>query len=434
MNIVIGVHHFPPKYGGGAEWRAHRTAAALLRAGHQASVVCVEQIDDTSVKSFTSRTDVFEGVPVHRLSFNLAGAPDPLQWEYDNPWVGGYLRKLFAEQRPDLFHLISGYLMTGSALQAAQEANIATVVTLTDFWFLCRRVSMLRTDHTISSLPIDPLRCARCLGEEKRRYRWAARIAPGVMEQFWRFQGEYHDYFTQRWEFLQARLAATDLAISPSRFLRKMYCDAGMSARRMEFLRQGHSFGDLSAADLAKTPAPLLRVGYLGQIAPLKGVHVLADAVRSLPTQPLELHIHGDGALHPRYYSELEKAAASDRRIVLHGAYSRAQLTTILRNLDVVVVPSLWYENSPNVILEAFAHATPVIASDFGGMAELVNQEVNGLRFALGDAPDLAHQLRRLVDEPELLVCLTQGAARTQLPTLDMEMTQLLTLYNSILC
>jgi glycosyltransferase involved in cell wall biosynthesis len=434
MNIVIGVHHFPPKYCGGAEWRAYRTAAALLRAGHQATVVCVEQIDDTSVKSFASRTEVFEGVTVHRLSFNLAGAPDPLQWEYDNPWVGGYLRKMFAAQRPDLFHLISGYLMTGSALQAAQEVGIATAVTLTDFWFLCRRVSMLRTDHTISTLPIDPLRCARCLGEERRRYRWPAHIAPGVMEKFWQLHGEYHDYFTQRWEFLQARLAATDLAICPSNFLRKMYLDAGMRARRMEFLRQGHSFGDLSASDLAKPPAPLLRVGYLGQIAPLKGVHVLADAVRSLPNQPLALHIHGDGGLHPRYYSDLEKAAAADRRIMLHGAYSRAQLTSVLRNLDVIVVPSLWYENSPNVILEAFAHATPVIASDFGGMAELVEQEVNGLRFDVGNAADLARQLRRLVDEPGLLDRLTQGAAGTQPATIATEMSQLLTLYDSILC
>jgi glycosyltransferase involved in cell wall biosynthesis len=213
-----------------------------------------------------------------------------------------------------------------------------------------------------------------------------------------------------------------------------MYLDAGMRARRMEFLRQGHSFGDLSASDLAKPPAPLLRVGYLGQIAPLKGVHVLADAVRSLPNQPLALHIHGDGGLHPRYYSDLEKAAAADRRIMLHGAYSRAQLTSVLRNLDVIVVPSLWYENSPNVILEAFAHATPVIASDFGGMAELVEQEVNGLRFDVGNAADLARQLRRLVDEPGLLDRLTQGAAGTQPATIATEMSQLLTLYDSILC
>lgn len=119
---------------------------------------------------------------------------------------------------------------------------------------------------------------------------------------------------------------------------------------------------------------------------------------------------------------------------MLHGAYNRAQLTTILRNLDVVVVPSLWYENSPNVILEAFAHNTPVIASDFGGMAELVAHEANGLHFIKGDAGDLARHLRRLVEEPGLLDRLTLGAAGTQPPTIDAEMSRLLTLYDSILC
>lgn len=432
MKILIGVHHFPPKYRGGAEWRAHRTAAALLRAGHQASVICVEQVDDAHANPINFRDDVFEGVPVRRLSFDLSASPDPLRWEYDNQWIGAHLSQVFSKQKPDIFHLISGYLLTSSSLAAAQDAGVTTVVTLTDFWFLCRRFSMLRSDGTLSALPIDPLRCARCLGEERRRYRWLGRIAPSLMNQFWKYQGSYYRYFSQRWTHLQAVLAKTDLAICPSQFLQTMYTEAGMQARRMEFLRQGHTFGRMRAVDLAKSPSTSLRIGYLGQLAPLKGVHVLVDAVRLLASEPIELYIYGDDTANPQYSEMLRQKAHGDARIHFMGVYERPQLTTVLRALDIIVVPSLWYENSPNVILEALAHATPVLVSDFGGMAELVSGESNGLRFTVGNVSDLARQLQRVLESPALLQRLTQGAAETHLPTLDDEMAQLLSLYYSV--
>jgi glycosyltransferase involved in cell wall biosynthesis len=81
----------------------------------------------------------------------------------------------------------------------------------------------------------------------------------------------------------------------------------------------------------------------------------------------------------------------------------------ILSTLDVTVVPSRWYENRPGTILEAFAHRTPVIASNLGGMIELIDHEVNGLLFTLNDADDLARQLVRLLNEPDLLATLERG-------------------------
>ena len=101
---------------------------------------------------------------------------------------------------------------------------------------------------------------------------------------------------------------------------------------------------------------------------------------------------------------------ANDERISLAGSYKGyEEETRILSNLDVVVMPSLCYENSPNVILESFAQHIPVIASNLGGMAELVRHEGNGLVFNAGSAEDLARQLQRLCVEPELLPRLQAG-------------------------
>lgn len=409
MKILIAVHHFPPRYTGGAEWRAYRTAAALQRRGHEVQAVAIERIDAGPAQGAAGEDEWFEGVKVRRLSYNLANSPDPLRYEFDNPWVGEYLHRLLEEYRPDVFHLIGGYLMSGRALLVSTELQIPTVLTLTDFWFLCKRISMLRSDGSISTLPIDPHTCARCLAEEKRRYRLPARYFPALMDQFWRRRAGQAGLLRERLEFLMETLNKVDVIISPSEFLRSIYVEAGVEPERILFSRQGRDFPGLTAQHLEKTPSQTLRVGYTGQIAWHKGVHVLFEAALSLPGLPIQVQVFGDEAHFPAYASELRRRAGTDPRLNLCGVYPPEQVSRVFQNLDVLVVPSLWYENSPNVILEAFAHRTPVIASNLGGMAELVQHDQNGLLFQTGDSADLARQLRRLVEEPDLAARLSSG-------------------------
>lgn len=409
MKIVIAVHHFPPRYTSGAELRAYRTAAWLRDHGYDVYVVCVEAIDAGNGHSLTVKDDAYDGLPVRRLSFNLAAAPHPFRWAYDNPWIGGHLRGYLAELVPDLLHLISGYIMSGSTLRAAMDLRIPTVVTLTDFWFLCPRITLLRSNGQLCAPPFDPVTCARCLGEERRRYRLPGRIAPGLMNVFWRLQKTQIRNVEARMTFLRQTLNQVDAIISPSQFLRSIFIEAGVKPERIIFSRQGRDFPGLTPEMLKKTPSSGLRVGYIGQIARHKGVHVLFEAVRRMPDVPLSVRAYGDTTPFPEYTACLHRLIAGDERLELAGVYRRQEVSRVLRELDVIVVPSLWYENSPNVILEAFAHRTPVVASNLGGMAEMVRDGENGLLFAPGDANDLARQLRRLLDDPRLLSALCAG-------------------------
>jgi glycosyltransferase involved in cell wall biosynthesis len=127
MKIAMAVHHFPPRYTGGAEWRAYRTAAALQARGHEVCVVCIERVDTGPDGSVAWEDDTYDGIAVRRLSFNLAAAPDSFRWEYDNPWIAQHLRELLSEHGPDVFHLIGGYLMSGRALRVAHRLGIPTV-------------------------------------------------------------------------------------------------------------------------------------------------------------------------------------------------------------------------------------------------------------------------------------------------------------------
>jgi glycosyltransferase involved in cell wall biosynthesis len=430
MKIVVAVHHFPPHYTSGAELRAYRTAVWLREYGHDVYVICIEAIDVGDGRGLTFRDELYDGLPVRRLSFNLAAAPDPFRWTYDNPWIGEHLRGYLAELAPDLLHLISGYLISGTTLRAAIGLRIPTVVTLTDFWFLCPRITLLRSNGQLCAPPFDAATCARCLGEEKRRYRIPGRIVPALMRTFWRTRSRRVARVRERMVFLGETLNRVNAIISPSQFLRHLFVEAGVAAQRIIFCRQGRDFPGLTPAILEKTPATRLRIGFIGQIAPHKGVHTLFEAVRRLPGAALEVKVYGDTGRFPDYTRRLRRMACQDSRLTLVGMCDRTEVSQILQGLDVIVMPSLWYENSPNTILEAFAHRTPVVASDLGGMAELVHHNENGLLFTPGDAASLAQQLRRLLDEPQLLPTLRAGIGPVK--SVAQEMGELEEIYRSV--
>ena len=409
MKIVLAVHHFPPRYTGGAELRAFRTALWLQEHGHDVHVIAVEDAYAGERKGVSSVEEPYETLTVERLSFNLHLAPDAFRWAYDNPWVGDHVRSVLREREPDVFHLIGGYLLSGRALLAAAARGVPTVVSLTDFWFLCPRLSLRRSDGGLCTPPLDPVTCAQCLGEESRRYRLLRSIAPGLMRRYWRARQDRADEVRRRTRFLLDALDRVDVMISPSQFLRDVYVRSGVDPERIVFCRQGRDFPAQTESELRKTSSKPLRLGYMGQIAPHKGVHTLLEAMQLLSEEDVSAQIYGDLERFPGYTQRLQRLAESAGRVAFQGVFAPEELTDVLREIDVLVVPSLWYENSPNTILEAFAHRTPVIAADLGGMAELVEDGGNGLLFEAGDADDLAARVRKLTDGSGLMDRLRKG-------------------------
>lgn len=406
MKVLIGVHHFPPRYLGGAELVAKRCAAGLQARGHEVQVVCVERIDEGPAEGLAWSDESYEGLHLRRLFFDLRRAPDPFLWAYDNPWIGRHFAALLEEAEPDVFLLIGGYLLSASPVAAARARGVPVVWRLTDFWTLCPRATLWRSDGGLSSLPIDPVTCARCLGEERRRYRLSGRVAPPLMKLFWRLRRRQVARVRRRLEFLLQELASADVVLCPSEVLCHAIAAAGIDGRRVHLLRQGVE----PPAALPRSTADHLRLGYLGLLSPSKGADVLLRAVRALPDARLSVVLYGDVSAFPRYTARLHALARGDPRIEFRGRYQEwGGLARVLSEIDAVVAPFMAYENSPNVILEAFAHGVPVLTSDLGSMRELVRHDESGLLFRPGDAASLAVQIGRLTAEPSLLDVLRAG-------------------------
>ncbi|OAN48568.1 glycosyl transferase family 1 [Chloroflexus islandicus] len=430
MRVLLAVHHFPPKYSAGAELYTMRLAHELLRRGHEAEVVCVETLAATQPFGVQAELDRYEGITVWRLHLGLRDAP--ANWSYANPAIEAWLRERMRVWQPEVMHLHSGYLIGAGAITAAHALGIPTVVTLHDYWFLCPRITLLRGDGSLCRQPPDdPAECAWCLQLDRRRYRLPEQISGGWAGRAWiRLAGnDGRDEQQARRETLRAALAQADLIISPSHFLAGLF---GAQLPQIQVIRLGIARERLRNI-LPIRSGSILRLGYIGQIAPHKGVHVLITALKSLPHSDVtaELAIFGNTEQHPAYTRYLRRLIGDNPHIHLAGKFSHDQLPTVLSRVDAVVVPSIWYENSPLSIMEAHAAGRPVITSRLGGMAELVRDGVDGLHFTPNDSRDLARQLQRLRTEKGLLERLRDGIKPP--PSIDDEMQTLLSHYTALI-
>jgi glycosyltransferase involved in cell wall biosynthesis len=201
---------------------------------------------------------------------------------------------------------------------------------------------------------------------------------------------------------------------------------------RLVYLPFGLAMTNLSIAEPA-TRSARLRIGYLGQFTPHKGVHLLLSAFQTLakPPDSCESILHSSVSAASPYERRLLRMARNDPAITFAGPYPNVQVGQVLDGLDVIVVPSVWYENRPTVILKAHATGTPVVAARLGGMAELIQPGQNRLLFEPGSARSLTAQRQRLLDEPALLPRLQAGIE--PVPSIEEEAGTLVSLHKSLL-
>jgi glycosyltransferase involved in cell wall biosynthesis len=442
MRILFITLFFPPKYNAGTENYTLGLAHAFLAKGHDVAVVCAEDWDTGKAYWNGVTEDIYRGVPVHRLRLNWMKALDPNRVLYDSPVIEEWLDRFLAQHPVDLVHVTSTLSLGAGILRSVRRAGIPLVLTLMDFWFLCPSIQLFHSNGSLCNGHTTPWECESCLltGSHLFQRLNKTRIPKPIQIRFWDtishvpvltrqrgLRGMLLD-MTRRKQFLQDALNLPDLVLSHSKFVQQMF--AQHTPVPVEMLRNGHDLAWRNDHH-GKTKTDRLRFGYLGQIQMTKGVHVLIEAFQKAQLgEHAQLDIWGDLSRNPAYVEQLKTLMGDNVAITLRGRFDRSQLATVLADVDVLVVPSIWYENAPLVIQEAFAVKTPVIATNLGGMAEAVTHEVSGLLFERGDEVDLARQIQRLVEEPNLLAQLRAGVPPVK--TIDEEVTELEAIYHQL--
>ena len=435
MRVLIVVHGFAPHAQGGAEIHAEQHALGLVRLfGDEVHVLTREQRRDCP--EYATRTERRDGLVITWIN-NTFRDVRTYEQSYRCPRIARIARDVMDDFQPDIAHVHHLTYLSTEIPGLLASRGVPVVFTLHDYWLMCHRGQLLDENYQVCAGP-EPSGCRSCLGTAAvpvppaavpalRALQGSApravtsavhRAAKAVLGL--RSAGQDDPLTRQRLEHMQDVCGHVTRFLAPSESIRTRFIGFGIAPARIElspygFLRDG------SPPRPPLSDRPPLRIGFLGTLMASKAPHVLIEAFRQLPPANARVELvgaqsdyHGDGS-----YRAVLEPLLDIQGVHLHGPQHHDKALATLATFDVLVVPSIWPETSPLVIQEAFLAGVPVVASNIGGIPELVAHERNGLLFEAGDVDGLRHALLRLIEEPDLLPRLKAGAAGTAVRPLD---------------
>lgn len=452
MRILHVTHELPPYELAGTA--IYTLNIARAQAEHH-DVFVFARLQDPDVPAYRLHTENRDGLTIRFM--NKADLEwSPFDDSYRDPKALRLFRDFVEEVAPDVIHFQHIVGLGMDVLDVPRELGITSLYTLHDFWPMCPMGQrMCYTDHVICD-PIEFSKCGPCVfgegwkdveprekatiaeGKEPAeppeptgfRSRWKRHFSRRYMETPGRFarkprallnafrttlkervtteplppHEETDNPFERRFHRIREKMGAIDLLITPSAFLRDEFIKHyDIPPDRIIHSANGMDFSYVKS--LPKTKAPNLRIGFMGSIIPTKGVRVLVDGFLDVAKDhgDIELHVHGaPNRWTGDFLQGLKDAAAkhpSGDRAHFHGRYDNKKVGELLADVDVLVVPSIWFENAPLTLNEAAMTRTPIVVSDRGGMLEFVTANSYGRTFKLGDSESLAAALRELAED-----------------------------------
>lgn len=386
MRIALLNALYAPYQAGGAERSVQILAEGLARRGHAVAVI-------TLGEPHLAPRSVIGGVTVHRLALEdwgpLSGArarpaagspPNAAQratWhvrDLSSKGMSARIGRLLDEERPDILHthVLMGFSV--GAWAEAERRGVPIVHTLRDYYLMCPPATMFRKDDNCARI------CPRCLPFAAYRRR-ASR--------------------------------AVDAVCGVSRFILERHLRDGFFARSVAAKVVFNAVAPSVGPQPAKRPQAGLVFGYIGRICPEKGVRWLLEAFRDAPPgHKLVLAGKGD-----RQFVEALKAEFSSPSVTFTGHVDPA---VFYEQVNVVVIPSLWNEPFGRAAIEPLAYGIPVIASNRGGLAELIEEDVTGLVVDPNDGPSLARAIGRFCTDREAVARLGENG-KQRLPRFSQE-------------
>ena len=365
MRILKVIHGFPPDYMAGSEVYSYHLTTELVKQNIEVSLFTrVENEFDEEYKIYNEKIN---GIDIRRVN------KVKRDYLYEEKFFDDNIDKLFEEYllqvKPDIVHI--GHLshLSTNIIKIVKSYNIPIVYTIHDFWLFCIRGQMVNYKGELCESPSIE-KCMVCSG--------CYTINRKIVEKVFKHMKESIDMI--------------DLFISPSYTLRDFFIKQGVLEDKIKYLKYGFDKSKIKYKRKFFNKNSKIRFGFMGRVIPTKGIKVLVEAFEYLKNQ--KLYIYGSIGSQKRF---LER-----ENIIFKGAYNNDNINEVLQNIDVLIVPSTWYENSPLVIQEAFLAGVPVITSNIGGMAELINNE-NGFTFKVADSKDLKRVILDIVNNPEIL-------------------------------
>jgi glycosyltransferase involved in cell wall biosynthesis len=374
LRVLVGSHGHPAIHPGGAEIAAYSLFQALqARPDTEAWFLGCDR-GRLPPRAGPCITQPFA---TDREFIYAGGAFDWFRFANHHTEFAPAFAALLMELRPDVLHL-HHYLNFGvEVFSIARRAlpDLRIFLTLHEYLAICHNVGqMVKHPSRALCYQESPAACHAC------------------------FPDLQATEFYLRKRYLQRLMAEADGFIAPSRFLAGRYTEWGLPANLLQVIPNVATSATPTPATHRHPDRPL-HVGFFGQIFPLKGIGVLLNAAGLLDRAGSDIvfDIHGtDAGQLPDTQAEFRtQLANAGPNVRYHGPYPPERVDALMQAVDVVVVPSLWWENAPLVMQEAARNGKTVIYSNIGGMAEQ-GEEIGAVPFPTGSAADLARILQKM--------------------------------------
>ncbi|WP_457093124.1 glycosyltransferase family 4 protein [Microvirga sp. P5_D2] len=387
--MIILSHGHPELSAGGAERAAYSLFQRLKQDPSVEEVVFVARADhqaighSASLGSFRGRQDEILVAPPPVEGFTLQSLGYDVLKQIIDELVGSI--------KPDVVH-IHHFLYWGIEIfELFRQAGVRVVFTAHEYAAICSNFGqMVKTDGRLC-YAASPAECGLC------------------------FPNTSAGKFFVRANILQSLFDHIDEFIAPSEFLKDRYVAWGVRAEKIHVIENLLDGGVLTQALTYLTEHPdggaggvgdetdqRVVFGYFGQINPFKGIDILLQAALALPEEirkSIEIRIHGEN----RHYRESEfgkrvdELFAGAKDVVRPmGSYRNEDVSHLMQECDWIIMPSIWWENSPVVIQEARIAGRPLICSNIGGMAEKTDRSTD-LLFPARSPGALAELMRKIV-------------------------------------
>jgi len=375
MKICLINNLYPPHARGGAEQVVYKTVQGLLEAGHE--VVVITTVPEGPHVWREGRLTIYRVAPKNLFFYTNA---------HQHRFLTRALWHLL-----DMFHFPLARRVAEILRQ--EKPEVAHTHNLMGVSFLAPRIIRrlgIRHLHTVHDVQlVEP-----------------SGIILKAKENNWRYRGLPTRAYTA---IMRRLMGSPDVVISPSQFLLDFYEKRQFFANSKRVVLRNPVTLVKEQGTGNREQGDALQFLYLGQIEEHKGLLFLVNVFRSIGNDKAVLHVVCTGSQLER----VKQLALGMNTIIVHGKMEREKLPELFAQADVLIVPSLCYENSPTVIFEAFSFGVPVLASRVEGVAELIREGENGLTFETGNAASLKEKLIWCVEQRENLLAMSKKTAQS---------------------
>ncbi len=428
MKIMEIVHGYPPEYNAGSENYTSAISNELANSGH--SVLVLSRQENPFVKDYElQHFQDPKNSKIMRVLVNNARNKDRFQ----DVAIDNAIEKVISEFNPDIAHIQHLNHLSLGIVSILKSHKIPIVYTIHDFWLMCPRGQFLQTNFEGEPWKLcDGQEDSKCARICYRRYQ-TGDIDNYTDQVYW------STWVRRRMTLVRSTVNLIDLFISPSKTVIESFKSYfPSSGHKIIYLDYGFDREFLGGRIRERENS--LVFGYIGTHIPAKGVDYLIKAFASLNGNPI-LRIWGrEKSEYTSYLRSISEEAIREKgnRIQWMGEFeSRRIIEQVFNRVDCIIVPSIWYENSPLVIHEAQQAGVPVITADIGGMSEYVKDGYNGLLFKFRDIVSLREKMQTIVDNPNILSSLEQHrylySDDEQIPDIREHVRTIISLFNNLL-